>query len=793
VTQLDELTPQLEFGLLPVPVLLPPPADSIAIAHESHHRAQPATSTLWRWYLGLGLIAVSAYYALPQGIWQDVAYLALGCSSVLAILVGVAIHQPVRQAPWFFMAGGQLIWVLGDAVDSWNRDVQHSAPFPSLADALYLAAYPVLGWSLVLLIRRRQSGRDIAGLLDSAIVTAGLGVLSWVLLAHPSVVGAEQSVAASVVTIAYPVADILLVGFLVRLVTTPGGRTPAFRFLLGAVALLILGDTASALVNLVSTGTSAFDSLWLTSYVLWGTASLHPSMRAVSDPAPITGRPFSRARLTVLTLATLTAPATLAGQLLFSHHIDGWSIVAGSVVLFLLVVGRMNLAIDQIVASNRQRERLQADLTYQASHDSLTKLPNRSHALDLIEGALHRAQRSGAMVGLLFVDLDGFKLVNDTLGHGAGDEVLREVALRMQREVRGGDVVARLGGDEFVVLLEPVDSQHSVIEIAQRIITTVSEPVTVTATSSQASVGASIGAAFNLDGGIDPDRLLGEADAAAYRAKALGRGRVEVFDESLRVALHERANLEASIVRGLLDGEFVVHYQPVIDVRTGALEGFEALVRWERPGIGLVPPDDFIPVAETSALICDLDRWVLDEALDQLARWTEATGRHDIWIAVNISGRHVSDPRIVQDVTESLRSSGVAANRLVLELTETSRIDDLRAMGHLQTLRALGVSVSIDDFGTGYNSIMQMQRMPIDGIKIDRSFLASTHAASDRLVVLIVQAAHAFGFTVTAEGVELADQLSTLEEVGCDSAQGFLIAKPLRALEAEQFLLDRPA
>ena len=585
----------------------------------------------------------------------------------------------------------------------------------------------------------------------------------------------------------------MLVGLLVRLVTTPGGRTPSFRFLLAAVTLLILGDSASDLVNLVSNGTSAFDFLWLSSYVLWGTAALHPSMRTVSSPEPIAAPHFTRRRLFVLTFATLMAPATLAAQLLFADHVDGWAIVAGSVVLFLLVVGRMNLAIDQIVASNRHRERLQADLAYQASHDSLTELPNRAEALELVEGALHRAQRSGAMVGLLFVDLDGFKHVNDTFGHSAGDEVLREVARRMQSQVRGGDVVARLGGDEFVVLLEPVESQHAVLDIAQRIIASVSEPISAISSGGQVTVGASIGAGFNLDGGTDADRLLGEADAAAYRAKALGRGRVEVFDESLRLELHERAHLEAAIRNGLRNGEFIVHYQPMIDTSSGQLRGFEALVRWNRPGAGLVQPDEFIPLAESSTLICDLDRWVLDEALDQLAKWTEQTGNREFSMAVNISGRHVSDRRIVADVAESLRKSGVAASRLVLELTETIRIDDVRAMDHLQTLRDIGVSISIDDFGTGYNSIMEMERLPVDSIKIDRSFLASTHAASDRLVLLIVQAAHAFGLLVVAEGVETTDQLGSLAHVGCDFAQGFLISKPLPAAAAEQFLLSAPS
>jgi diguanylate cyclase (GGDEF)-like protein len=742
----------------------------------------------FRVYLAVGLVAILGYYAVPSGIWQDVAYLALGVSGVCAILAGVRIHRPARRLPWLLMAAGQLTWVVGDALDSWFRDVEKVSTYPSLADAFYLGAYPVLGWALVLLIRRRRSSRDIAGLLDSAIVTAGLGVLSWVLLAHPTVLESEHSIAASAVGLAYPVADILLVGLLVRLVTTPGGRTPAFRLLLAAVGSLVLGDSAADLVSLVSSGTSAFDFLWLCSYVLWGAAALHPSMRTVSEPAPVPVLTFTCRRLIVLTVATLMAPGTLAVQLMLGTPVDGWAIVAGSVVLFLLVVARMNLAIDQIVASTRQREQLQADLAYQATHDSLTHLPNRASVLELIEGALHRAQRSSAIVGVLFVDLDGFKHVNDTFGHKAGDEVLCEVARRMQQQVRGGDVVARLGGDEFVVLLEPIDSQLAVLDIAQRLISVVSDPITANDAGVHVTVGASIGAAVSLDGDTNPDRLVGEADAAAYRAKSLGRGRVEVFDEALRRDLHERADLESAITRGLLDGEFFIEYQPVIDVRTNRLQGFEALVRWNRPGRGVVQPDQFIPVAEASTLICDLDCWVLGEALSQLARWSGIEGNGDFSMSVNVSGRHISDPRIVDDVAGALRRAGVDPRRLILEITETIRIDDVRAIRHMRALQKIGVLISIDDFGTGYNSITQLQQLPVDAIKIDRSFLAGTHAASEQLIVLIVQAAHAFGLVVVAEGVELASQLGMLGDVGCDSAQGYLIARPLSASAAEEWL-----
>ncbi len=735
----------------------------------------------WRIYLVLGLISVAAFYAAPAGLGQDIVYVAVGLSGVIAVLVGVRLNQPTRRAPWLLMAAGQLTWVVGDAVDSWFQDVEHVTRYPSLADAFYLAAYPVLGWSLILLIRRRRSGRDVAGLLDSAIVTAGLGVLSWVLLAHPTMLESQQSLAASAVGVAYPVADILLIGLLVRLVTTPGGRTPSFRLLLTAVSLLVLGDTASDLVNLVSSSATTFDFLWLGSYVLWGAAALHPSMRSMSDSEPVTEQGFSRRRLVALTFATLTAPATFAVQLLFAHSVDGWAIVAGSVVLFLLVVGRMNFAIDQIVASNRDRDRLQTDLAYQASHDALTELPNRAHAIDLIQGTLHRAQRSGALIGLLFVDLDGFKNVNDTFGHAAGDGVLREVASRMQDLVRGGDVTARLGGDEFVVLLEPLDSEHDAVDIAHRLIAAISRPIVGIGGGASLGVGASVGISFNLDAHTDADRLLGEADAAAYRAKRSGRGRVEVFDDALRRTLSARADLEAAIASGLNQGEFVLHYQPIIDVATSHIRGYEALARWNRPGLGTLSPDEFIPVAEASNLVCDLGRWALAEAVHQLTTWSSQGVEEDTWVAVNISGRHLNNARIIDDVTDALRDSGLAPDRLVIELTETVRVDDLGAMTHLNTLRELGVGVSIDDFGTGYTSVNQLQHLPAHTIKIDRTFLSSAHPGSRRLLALLVEAAHAFGLAVIAEGVETADHLATLADIGCEMAQGFFIAPPRSA------------
>jgi diguanylate cyclase (GGDEF)-like protein len=743
----------------------------------------------FRWYIAVGLVLTSTYWLVPAGLAQDFVYLLLGASCVGAIGYGVRHYRPVRRAPWVLMGLGQLLWVIGDAVSSWYADVAHNQEFPSPADAFYLAAYPILAVGLLLLVRGGRPRRDVAGALDSAILTAGLGLLSWVLLAHPTIEASQYSVSAAVVGAAYPVADILLVGVLIRMATSSGGRTPAFRLLLVAVLLLIAGDSTSAALSLFTdSSTRAYDVIWLASYVAWGAAALHPSMVQLSEPTLAPNLRLTRARLAALGAATMIAPGTLAVQRLIHVTVDVWAVVIGAVVLFSLVVARMNVAINQIVAANRDRDRLQTNLAYQAAHDSLTNLPNRAQAMHDISAALHRAQRAGTMVGLLFVDLDGFKAVNDTFGHGSGDDVLRTIAQRLQDEVRAGDMVARLGGDEFIVLLESLSDESDAVHIASRVIDVAGEPITVEL-GRWARVGASVGVAISKDGSIDPDRLLREADAAVYRAKAGGRGRVEIFDAALRRELAERARLEAALTKAIERDQLVVHYQPVVDLTSSEVIGYEALVRWQRPGYGLVGPGDFIPTAEASNLICELDTWVLQHATAQLATWTRAAGpsRAQRTVAVNLSGRHLSRARVVDDVREALELAGLPAHQLVVEITETALLEDLRAIDHLQQLRALGVSVSIDDFGTGYSSIARLQTLPIDIIKIDRSFLDDANPSSFALLQLMIGAAHAFHLPVIAEGVEHPDQLDILRRLDCEAAQGFYLSRPLPAEEAERY------
>jgi diguanylate cyclase (GGDEF)-like protein len=730
------------------------------------------------------------YGLVPDGLAQDAVYLAVGASSVAAIALGARVHTPRDRLPWAMMCAGLLLWVLGDAASSWYQDVAHIDTAPTVSDAFYLAAYPVLGAGLALLMRGRGLRRDPAGWLDSATVTAGLGLLSWVLLADPILEASNQSAAAAAVAVAYPIGDILLLGLLIRLVTTPGGRAPAFWWLTCAVALLITADTISAALGLWSTSnTTAYDVIWLAAYVAWGTAALHPSMAVLTEPSPSQEPRFTPVRLAALATASLIAPGVLAVEQITGAPLDVWELVAGSIVLSLLVVSRMYVAVRKATSSNRERARLQVSLAHQADHDALTGLSNRGRALAEIEAALRRAQRTGVLLGLLYIDLDGFKPVNDTFGHRAGDDVLRIVADRLRESVRAGDLVARLGGDEFIVLLETLDAEADAVQMAVRVVESLSVPIPLSQ-ARRPSVGASVGVAISQDGFVDAERLMHEADTACYRAKRAGRGRVEVFDDALRRELDERAELEAALENAIRCNELVLHYQPIVDLRTGAISGYEALVRWPRRGHGVLAPGDFIPTAEESDLICELDAWVLRRATSQLAAWS-AAGALPRTVAVNISGRHISQPRIVAEVRQALAQSGLPASRLVLEITETVLVEDLLAIDHLRRIRELGVSVSIDDFGTGYNSIARLQNLPIDVLKIDRSFLDPRNS-SRALLQLMVHAAHAFGLPVVVEGVSSVRELEMLRRMDCESVQGFFVSRPLPAERVPGFYFELP-
>ncbi|MGI3780755.1 MAG: putative bifunctional diguanylate cyclase/phosphodiesterase [Janthinobacterium lividum] len=723
----------------------------------------------WAWFLGVAVVLIGGYYFVPTGVPRDSLYVAFGLAAVVAVEVGVRINRPAHTAPWHLVALGTLLWSSGDALGSWVSAVQDVETVPSRADAAYLLGYAAMAVGLALLIRSRGTRKDRAAFLDSAVLTVALGLLGWVLLARPTVDRYGDSPLAATVAAAYPLFDILLVGLLVRLVTSRGGRNRAFRLLVVSMGLLAVADTLLTALNLTVWGsTNELDFLWLLSYATCGAAALHPSMVALTAP----GRPeparFTRTRLFTLALAALTPPLVLGAEAANGLPLDVWAVVAGSIAVFGLVIARMKLSLDQIQTANEEREVARLALAHQAAHDSLTGLPNRGQVMFLMRGALGRAQRSGAVVGLLFVDLDGFKQVNDTLGHAAGDEVLVTASRRMQDGVRTGDVVARFGGDEFVVLLEPVDEEASAVAVAERLVHALSQPL-VLGSGREVSIGASVGVAIAQDGAIDPERVLMEADVAVYRAKVGGRGRAEVFDTSLREELDRRQRLQAGLVRAIEAGDLELRHEPVVDLRTRQLAGYEAKVSWPRPGEDELGRTAILPVAERTELVCDLDSWALHESVRQAASIPAASS--PTMLAVPLSGRHLRRSRVIEDVAGALQSGRFEPSRLVLVVSASDLADDVAVIGHLEELRATGVRVCVEGFGTHEGPTDRWSRLPIDLVRIDPEALSGGPLRTS-LLRLTVETAHTFGWEVVGSGVTHADQVAALAEVGCEFAQG---------------------
>jgi diguanylate cyclase (GGDEF)-like protein/PAS domain S-box-containing protein len=427
------------------------------------------------------------------------------------------------------------------------------------------------------------------------------------------------------------------------------------------------------------------------------------------------------------------------------------------------------------------RKLAQDELAHQAFHDALTGLANRALFRDRVTHALERRVRTGADPAVLFVDLDGFKAVNDALGHEAGDELLRTIASRLSGAVRTGDTVARFGGDEFAVLIEqsalPLEEARLV---AARVLEAISGPVEVE--GREVAVSGSVGIAV-ADADSDPTTLLRDADLAMYHAKAEGRGHAVEYTSAMRDAAMRRLRIETDLHRALEAGQMSVAYQPVMELESGRLSGFEALCRWHHPTLGDIPPDQFIPIAEETGLILDLGRWVLRTACHQAAAWQAQTpDGARLSMAVNLSGRQLADPALVGDIMDALGSAGLDPGALVLEMTESVLIDDPGIAGmRLRELRRIGVRLAIDDFGTGYSSLSYLRQFPVDILKIDQSFVRAIddHGNVPAILRGLLDLGRTLQLEMVAEGVESSVQLEQLREQHCDLGQGYLFARPL--------------
>ena len=507
-----------------------------------------------------------------------------------------------------------------------------------------------------------------------------------------------------------------------------------------------------------------------------------------------------RLAITMLLVIIVIAAATLSG-LRLDHAPDTLDNRALDVVIILSIsafavwamIGDLHRVLARLKVQVDRYRLAQENLTYLSHHDALTLLPNRILGRSKIEHAIASAQRNGGHVALLFVDLDNFKAINDSLGHTAGDEFLKQVAQRLLETVRQSDVVSRQGGDEFLIGITDVAQGEAISTVAAKILKRISEPFVLRDT--EISSSCSIGVALYPQNGRNFETLLRHSDISVYHAKDDGRNLFRFYDESMNTRIQENLQLIAGLRGAIAHGEFELHYQPVVNIRTGQLVGAEALIRWQRPQHGLVAPGQFIATAEKAGLIVEIGEWVIREACRQAMLWQHA-GHPPFVMAVNLSPVQFAHGTVEAVLAQTLADSGLAPRYLELELTESTLIQDSeKFIQSLQNLKAMGVGISIDDFGTGYSNLSYLQRFSIDKIKVDQSFVRRLLQGPQELAIVsaIIQIARSLNLNTTAEGIEDQATRDKLAELGCEQGQGYLFARPLPADAFAQQVLTRSA
>jgi|GEM_PF-1811324 len=469
--------------------------------------------------------------------------------------------------------------------------------------------------------------------------------------------------------------------------------------------------------------------------------------------------------------------------------------VLGHGLLWILGLGGIAFGAGSLRGQTRRREAAEdsllekeTHLAFLANHDTLTGLPNRHLLHDRLDQAIARAQRSQGRIAILLIELDRFKTINDSLGHSVGDHVLCETTERLLGMVRKSDTLARLGGDEFVLLLDDADHVETIVTLAQRLLLHIDQPIRID--SFRVQVTASLGICLFPDDALDTEGLLKCAEIAMYRAKAMGRNNYQFYTPDMNARAHEFLEMETDLRRALEEDQFVLHYQPQVDMVTGKLMGVEALLRWQHPQKGVIPPDDFIPLAEETGLIIPIGDWVLRTACAQNRAWQDA-GHPPVTMAVNISMRQFLQTDLVTEITLTLETTGLAPQFLEVEITESMLMSDFdNSLATLQALSRMGIRIAIDDFGSGFSSLSHLKLFPLHRLKIDRSFVRDLGDAlqSRAIAGSIVSLAWNLGLEPIAEGVETNEQRDILCELGCRQAQGFLFARPLTAADLSDFL-----
>lgn len=794
----------------------------------------------------MALVHVICFFANPDPDSRE--FFAAFYTPFVSILAGLMLlftawrqRQVSRRAAlaWTLLGAAQLFTAFGDVTWYVMEILLGEPPSPSLADVFYLLNYPIFLLGVMQLAPRRELTRQwVKTTIDMVIIMLSTVLILWNYLLAPLLSVFEGSRLLLMITIAYPAGDLLLIWALLVVFYRyrPDAGMRSFALLAAGLVMIIVYDLIFLYQTIVGTSLSGnwADLIYTTAFVMIGLAGWYQAtepqdvraLQAVGDShAPLLdamGKEYSwKAYLPYIWLVMayfmlVNAPDNSlvnadAGFLSIGVII---SLVLARQIITIRENRQLNITLKDTLTQVQyqsfmlekanhemqleiqERKRIENRLTYDALHDHLTGLPNRALFLDRLAHAGRQKKRHPQFgYAVLFLDLDSFKLVNDSLGHIAGDHLLAYMAQALQDCIRTTDTVARLGGDEFVILLEDIQEDDA-IRTAERLQEALSRPVQID--GNRVFVSVSIGIVQNIDGYDAPEEVLRDADLAMYHAKARGKARYEIFQTSMRASVITRLALENDLRRAIDQNEFTLHYQPILSLPAQRLVAFEALVRWNHPERGMVLPVEFISVAEETGLILPLGRWILHEACHQARCWIARYPQlADIKVSVNISGKQLKQSDFIETVREVLVETGLPAANLALEVTESVCIDSLDAVADtLKALESLGVETQIDDFGTGYSSLSYLQRLPVKSIKIDRCFIQSIqkdHSEAPDLVRAIFSMINGLGIQSVAEGIESELQLSELSRLNCSYVQGFYLAVPMDENSIESWMLSNQA
>ncbi len=791
-------------------------------------------------FILLGINLAIIYIRIDQGlrtIIADVFYPIIDFL-VVASLFMVAKHSGIQSRKsaiaWGMMALAYFVYACGDTIWAILEVVLKQQPFPSIADGFYLAYYPFfLVGVFMLTAKPATSGEKINTILDIGIVMIAAVLVFWNFLIGPiALENVGEPFLYQVILLAYPVGDLVLFGALLLIINNQSEDRDRRSLLLlsGSLLATIITDCIYTYQTLLGTfiSGSLLDIGWTASTLLAGlagishwAASQSKDNMAKTSTSRLPSRRWIMIRSLLPYIWLVAAYALLIKGGLTELPMSFLSLAVGVGIIVGLVLVRQMIALSEnrrlnvrLVSMDKyqlqaaelrnanqelsieiaQRKKVEQKLSYDALHDALTGLANRNLFLDRLGQAIEsRKRNSKRSFAILFIDLDGFKVVNDSLGHLVGDYLLIEISRKLKELLRSSDTIARFGGDEFEILLDITDGESRILAIAERIQAAIQSPFLLD--GHEVHITTSIGIIQNITEYDQPVELIRDADIAMYKAKATGKAHFEIFEVSMRHQINSRLEIENGLRKGLENREFQLYYQPIINLDSNQIIGLEALLRWLHPKRGILLPEEFLSIAEESGLIIPIGDWVLNQACMELKAWQDKYPfLNNVSVNVNISSKEFSQPNLPGKVVSILQMSGLSPKNLKLEITEGVLISNYsRAREVFSELRDKGIQLQIDDFGTGYSALAYLRRFPINTIKIDKTFIddIGKNQRGVGIIRAIVAMARELGMETVAEGIETGEQLSELKNLSCGFGQGFLLSKPLDWETTERVLTDQ--